>query len=147
MEGQRGQSLVEAALVLMIFFGLLLGVVDCGQALFAQQSLVERVRSAVRWGVVHPWNGPDPIRNLVLYGQTEEPNPSRDGYLGMTEANVEVTHRPPTQDRPDDETLTVTIVNFKSRFFAPWMPKSMVSPRPVVMSAPMAVPAAVAQAR
>ena len=53
---QRGQSMVEATLVLLVFFTLLLGVIDCGQVLFAHQSLVERVRAAVRWGVVHPWN-------------------------------------------------------------------------------------------
>jgi Flp pilus assembly protein TadG len=61
--------MVEATLVLLVFFTLLLGVIDCGQVLFAHQSLVERVRSAVRWGVVHPWNektGSEAVVNLVL---------------------------------------------------------------------------------
>ena len=59
--------MVEATLVLLVFFTLLLGVIDCGQVLFAHQSLVERVRAAVRWGVVHPWNqetGSDDDRQL-----------------------------------------------------------------------------------
>jgi hypothetical protein len=68
---QRGQSMVEATFVLLVFFTLLLGVIDCGQVLFAHQSLVERVRTAVRWGVVHPWNGSEPVVNLVLYNQPE----------------------------------------------------------------------------
>ena len=45
--------MIDILLVLLVFFTLLLGVIDCGQVLFAHQSLVERVRSAVRWGVVH----------------------------------------------------------------------------------------------
>ena len=49
-------------------------MIDCGQVLVAHQSLVERVRAAVRWGVVRPWDGTgEQIANLVLYDQTEEP--------------------------------------------------------------------------
>lgn len=136
---QRGQGLVEATLVLLLFFSLVLGVLDCGQVLFAHQSLVERVRGAVRWGVVHPWQGPDPITNLVLYGQIEESSRTGPGYLGMTPANVRVTYQPATADRPDDEILSVSIVNFESHFFSPWIARVLVSPRPVLVSAPMAV--------
>jgi hypothetical protein len=147
----RGQSLVEAALVLLVFFGLLLGVVDCGQVLVAQQSLTERVRGAVRWAVVHPWDGPEPIVNLVLYNQTDEPAASTAGYLGLKPANVAVTHRAATAEHPDDEILSVAIVNFESHFFSPWIARTLVSPRPVLISAPMAVrtavPVPVAQAR
>ncbi|HEY4359468.1 MAG TPA: TadE family protein [Bryobacteraceae bacterium] len=139
---QRGQSLVEATLVLFVFFGLLLGVVDCGQVLFAQQSLVERVRGAVRWGVLHPYEGPDQVMNLVLYGQIDEPRQSTPGYLGMTTANVQVSYRAPTAEQPDDEILTVAIVNFESHFYSPWIGRAMVSPHAVTVSAPMAVIAA-----
>jgi hypothetical protein len=140
--GSRGQSLVEATLVLLIFFALLLGVVDCGQVLIAHESLVERVRGAVRWGVVHPWGpdgtGPDAIANLVLYDQTTEPVETTAPFLGLKRANVVITHTPATADHPDDETLSVAIVDFESHFFSPWLAKTIVSPRPVLISAPMA---------
>jgi hypothetical protein len=142
--GERGQSLVEAALVLASFFALLLGVADCGQVLFAHQSLVERARGAVRWGSVHPWEGPEPIVNLVLYGQTQEPLKATPGYLGMTAANVLVQHQPATPDRPDDETVSVAIVNFESHLFSPWLSRVLVSARPVLVSAPVARAAAAA---
>ena len=131
---RRGQGLVEATLVLLVFFGLLLGVLDCGQVLFAHQSLVERVRGAVRWGVLHPWEGPEQVTNLILYGQTSEPNRTTTGYLGMTPANVRVTYQ------QDDRILSVAIVNFQSHFFSPWIARVVVSPRPVLVSAPMAIP-------
>jgi hypothetical protein len=135
---QKGQSLVEATLVLLVFFAMLLGVIDCGQVLVAHQALVERVRSAVRWGTLHPWQGGDPIANLILYGDTNAPNlSSPTGYLGMMPANVKVEYQPPTVDRPDDEILTVSIVNYESHFFSPFFARVVVSPRPVLVSAPM----------
>jgi len=136
---QTGQSLVEAALVLMVFFGLMLGVLDCGQVLVAQQSLTERVRGAVRWAALHPWDGPDPIVNLILYNQTTEPSATTAAYLGLKPANVVVKHQEATPEHPDDEIVSVAIVNFESHFFSPWIAKTLVSPRPVLISAPMAV--------
>jgi hypothetical protein len=134
---EKGQGLVEATLVLLVFFALLLGVIDCGQVLFAHQALVERVRSSVRWGVVHPWQGPDQITNLILYEQTEEPRSAADGYLGLKRENVRVRYQPATAERPDDETLTVEIVNFEFHFFSPVIGKTLVNPRPVKISAPV----------
>ncbi len=126
--------------MLFVFLSLLLGVADCGQVVFAHQALVERARAAARWASIHDWQGPEPIVNLVLYGQTQEP-PIAAGYLGMTPANVQVTYRPATPDRPDDETLSVAIVNFESHLFSPWLARTLVSARPVLVIAPMAGPA------
>ena len=41
---ERGQTLIEGALALTVFFSLLFGVIDCGLVLVRHQSLVERVR-------------------------------------------------------------------------------------------------------
>ena len=130
--------MVEATLVLLVFFALLLGVIDCGQVLFAHQSLAERVRTAVRWGVVHPWENPEPIVNLVLFNQTEAPRGNAPTFLGLQRDNVVVRHLTPSPDRPDDETLSVTIVNFHPQFFSPWFAGALVSPRAVSITAPMA---------
>ena len=115
---------------------------DCAQVLFAHQSLVERVNRAVRWGVTHPWEGSDPVVNLVLHNQPEEPREARPGYLGLTAGNVVVRYRQATADRPDDEILSVEIVNFEARLFSPWVGQALVSRRPVLVSAPMASKAA-----
>jgi hypothetical protein len=138
MKSEKGQGLIEAAFVLVTFFALLLGVIDCAQMLFAHQALVERVRSSVRWGVVHSWDGPDRITNLILYNQTNEPRVvATEGYLGLKRENVHVRYQPPTPERPDDETLTVEIVNFECHFFSPVIGKTLVNPRPVRISAPV----------
>jgi Flp pilus assembly protein TadG len=136
---RKGQSLVEATLVLLVFFAMLLGVIDCGQILYAHQALVDRVRSSVRWGAVHPYDGTgDQVVNLILYDQPQEPNAARTGFLGLTRANVRVRYQPATATRPDDETLTVAVVNYESHIFSPWIARTIVSPRPVLVSAPVA---------
>lgn len=134
----RGQSLVESTLVLIVFFAMLVGVIDCGQVMFAHQALVERVREAVRWGSVHSYDGTgDQVANFVLYHQPGDPRTAMAPFLGMTRANVEVRWDAPA-DRPDDATLSVAIVNYESHFFSPWIAKTIVSPRPVFVSAPVA---------
>ena len=136
MMRERGQGLVEGTFVILAFFALLLGVVDCGQVIFARQALVERVREAVRWGTMRPFDGTgDQVANLILYERPEGGNSAT--FLGLTRANVQVRYRPPTADRPDDETLSVAIVNYESHFFSPWIAKTIVSARPVFISAPM----------
>src|SRR3954466_11333413 len=108
---QRGQSLIEGTLVMLVFFALLFGVIDCGQVLVTHQTLVERVRSAVRWGAVRPWDGTgEQVANLVLYNQPDEPRSTTDGYMGLTRANVQVHYQPAAPSRPDDEMLSVAIV-------------------------------------
>jgi hypothetical protein len=134
---ERGQSLVESAIVLIIFLAMVLGVLDCGQVLFAHQSLVARVNSALRWGITHPGESPDAIANLVLYNQADEPRDSREGYLGLKRENVIVEHQSATTERPDDELLTIRVVNFEAKLVSPWIARPLVSARPVIASAPL----------
>jgi len=142
-QSERGQTLIEGALALMVFFSLLFGVIDCGLVLARHQSLVERVRSAVRWGVVRPWDGSgEQIANLILYDQPTEPAGARGSYLGLTRENVQVRYQPASPARPDDEMLSVSIINFHHQFLSPWITQIFINPRPVLVSAPMAYKAA-----
>jgi Flp pilus assembly protein TadG len=136
---RRGQSLVEGTLVLLVFFAILIGVIDCGQVLIAHQSLVERVRNAARWGALHPYDGSgDQVANLVLYNQTSEPAAAGATFLGLTRANVAVQMRSAAPDRTDEQSLSVAIVNYEYHFFSPWLTKPFVNPRPVAVSVPCA---------
>jgi hypothetical protein len=133
-KNQRGQSLVEGTLVMLVFFALLLGVVDFGQIIFAHQSLVERVRASVRWGTLHPEAGIEPVRNMVLYGTPEQ---GTQAYLSLTPDNVVVSFAAPEGDA---ETLHVEIVNFEAPLFAPWWPglgHTFRNPRPISVTAPV----------
>ena len=74
----------------------------------------------------------------MLYNQTEAPRGNPPAFLGLQPENVVVRHQVAPSDRPDDETLSVTIVNFRPQFFSPWFAGAVVSPRAVSITAPMA---------
>lgn len=128
---ERGQSLVEGVLTILAFVLVLIGSIDVGQVLFVHQSIVERVRSASRYGAVHPYD-PDAIRNMVLYNQPTVPISSDEeeilfgtgdgepepppGFLGLTREMITVTREDATfnQDR-----LVITVDGYPFSFFMP----------------------------
>ena len=85
---RRGQSLVETALILAAFLGLLLGIITISQTMFVKQTLFERVHEAARWGALHSYDA-EAIRNLVLYG-TNAPASGVAPFLGLTASSVVV---------------------------------------------------------
>ena len=87
---QAGQSLVESALILTAFMGLLVGMVDIGQLLFIRQTLADRTRMAARWGALNSYD-PAAIRRVVLYGAAAPPD-GQSGFFGLTPASVEVSN-------------------------------------------------------
>jgi hypothetical protein len=120
---RRGQSLVEGTLVMLVFFALLLGIVDLSQIVFAHQALVERVREAARWGAIHPQAGGEAIRTRIMTG-------------GLTPENIIV-------DFHEDDgirVLHIEVVNFQVQLFAPWWPglaHRLMNVRPVAVTVPV----------
>ena len=88
--GARGQSLVESVLVLAVFLGLMLGMVDLGELLFERQTLAERLHEGARWGAMHPYD-PQAIRNVVLYG-TPAPGSGLTATFGLKADAVQVAN-------------------------------------------------------
>jgi len=89
---RRGAAMLEAALTLLAFLTMVLGVLDFGQFLYVHQAITERVRSAARTGAVKLLDA-GAIRNLVVYGTVNAPsgNPPAPGFLGLTPDNVSVS--------------------------------------------------------
>ena len=88
MNRRAGQSLVETALILAAFLGLLFGVVDVGEKLVLRETLTDRVRAAVRWGALNS-NQEASIRNMVLYG-TGSPQAGDSRFFGLQPEDVVV---------------------------------------------------------
>lgn len=137
-QSQRGNTLVESSLILLIFVAILIGIVDFGQILFTHQAMVERARNALRWAVVRPYDETgDQIAALIMYGQPSVPAGNHAGFLGMNRSNVQVVYSPGTVDDPNDARLTVSIVDYEFRFFSPWIAGTFTNNHAVVESAPM----------
>ena len=52
-EGETGSALVEFALVAMLFFAMLFGIIDFGRAFYTYHFLSSAARSAARWAMVN----------------------------------------------------------------------------------------------
>ena len=87
---QAGQSLVESALILSAFMGLLVGMAGIGQSLFVRQTLADRARMAARWGAIHGYD-PTAIRKVILYGAAE-PGQGETPFFALGPSAVEVSH-------------------------------------------------------
>ena len=86
---QAGQSLIETALILAAFMGLLVGMTGVGQLVFVRQTLGDRARQAARWGAVNSYN-PIAIRDIVRFG-TPAPEPGQSPFLGLAPNAIDVS--------------------------------------------------------
>ena len=82
--GTAGQSMVEFAIILLIFVLLIFGVIDLGRVVYIQSMIGSAAREAARYGIVNP--GAD----LDAY--------ARSRIIGVNPADVAVNpdlHTPP----------------------------------------------------
>jgi Flp pilus assembly protein TadG len=87
---QAGQSLIETALILAAFMGLLLGMTGVGELIFVRQTLADRAGQAARWGALNNYD-PAAIRDMVRFG-TATPEQGQTPFFGLAAAAVEVSN-------------------------------------------------------
>jgi len=126
----KGQSLVEMALVCMIFFFLLFGILEFGRALYYYNTIVQNTRAAARWAVVNVLDNSDAAditttQNIVLYGgPIASGTPVLPGLtaamVNVSVANLEVdTSTPP---KPISQKISVSVSGYPFRFLIPLAP-------------------------
>jgi Flp pilus assembly protein TadG len=111
----RGSAMLELALIFIVFFSLLIGTFDFGQFLFIHQALVERARSAARWGLASTTATTDQIKNMVIYGQTTA---GTNGYFGLTSSMVTVTA---SNANTYNWCISVLISNYPYQMLSPYI--------------------------
>ena len=129
-ENARGQSLVEMALVCMIFFFLLFGVLEFGRALWTYNTIVHQTRAAARWAVVNVPNNTEnaqkvATRNLVVYGNTG--GTGTPILPGLTTSLVTVSVLPIELDNsspplPISQKISVVVTGYQFQFLVPIAP-------------------------
>jgi Flp pilus assembly protein TadG len=131
-KSSRGNTVLETALVGLVFFSLLIGAFDFGQFLFVHQALVERARLAARWGAINDPTNHTATSNMVLYNQSTQPAGGA-GYFNLTAGNVAVTD-------PDVNTnnyrLNVVISGYTYNMFSPYFAGTYTGPR-IMVSVPL----------
>jgi Flp pilus assembly protein TadG len=117
---ERGQSMVETALILLVYLMILIGIIDFGQVLYFHQSLVERARAAARYGAINPTDTTG-IKNVAVYNMATITGSPAPILGGMTTSMVDVQN-------PDVNTaaarVVVTISGYPINFISPYIAKS-----------------------
>lgn len=132
---QKGSTLLESALATMVFFMLVMGLIDFGQVLFLRSSIQERMRGALRTGAIN--YDATAIQNYVLYG-TRTPASGATPSFNLTPSMVSV-YRPPADVGKTADRIQITISNYPIIFYTPIMARRAVS-GPIVAVQAMETP-------
>src|SRR5262245_29478999 len=92
-QSEKGQTLLEFALVTLIFFILLFGIIEFGRALWTWNTIVQATRAGARYAVVEaPTSNDTPIKKVVVYNDPNASSSSTPVVPGLTETNVIVNY-------------------------------------------------------
>jgi Flp pilus assembly protein TadG len=104
---QKGGTILEMVLTLVVFLAMFIGVFDIGEMFFVHQTITDRARNAARWGAVNTFDATS-IQNLVLYGATV-PADGQTPFFGLSTANVTVTRPAASVGLPEDRVIVTVI--------------------------------------
>jgi hypothetical protein len=109
--------MIEAALTMLTFLVTMIGILDFSQVLFFHQSLTERVRDGLRYGVVRSYNQAQ-IQNMVVYGNI---GGTGNAFPGLTTTMVNVQH---LDSGTDQDRITIRLVGYQFYLFSPLIAKT-----------------------
>ena len=133
-QDERGTTVAEFAMVALLFFGLIFGIIEFGRMLYTHNSLADATRRGARYAVLHPSAKAAEVKNVVVYG--DKATYDGDGLptsapliAGLTTSMVDVTYEGEDLDGdPDTDpsafgsnlgSATVKIVNYSFNFTVP----------------------------
>ncbi len=132
---QKGSTVAEFAVVALVFFMVVIGIIEFGRLLYTHNALTDAARRGARYAVLHEENAPC-LDNVVIYGETHiDPvtcAPSGPPLInGLTSANVSVQYQgsAPNAYGMNLGTATVTIENFTFDLGIPLFSKSLNMPK------------------
>ena len=123
---QKGQAVLESALVLLPLLLIMVGILDFGQFLFFHQALTDRARAGARYAAATPYDATG-ITNVVLYNSPTA-STGAVGLYGLTASNVTVT---PTPSTGAPTFVQVKITGFPIHMISPFLTKTYTH-RPII---------------
>ena len=115
--GQRGQAMVECAIILVMTLAVLIGAMDFGQVMYYHQSLAARAQLGAHWAAVNPYNAAS-VANMVVYGNPAPTAGNQALISGLTTAMVSSSV---SGVNTNNAMVQVQIQNFPYRFYSPWI--------------------------
>ena len=131
---ERGTTVAEFAMVALLFFTLIFGIIEFGRMLFTHNALADATRRGARYAVLHPSAAAADVKNVVVYGDRAtydvDGNPtSAPVVAGLTPSMVAVSYEGEDLDGDPDTaptsfgsnlgSATVKIVGYSFSFSVP----------------------------
>ena len=118
---EKGQALVEFAMVALLFFTLVFGIIEFGRALWTWNTIVQATRAGARYAAVEiPTSDDTPIMKVVVYNDPNATTSSTPVVSGLTEANVRVRYLNNNGTVATNKTVAdlieVSVVNYQFTF-------------------------------
>jgi len=106
-DGESGQAAIESALILPIFFFVVIGIFDFGQFLYFNQTLTMRLEAGARYAAVHGCKSPiatvcDPAVNVAVTNTADGSGAPMLAHLSASDISASVSFH-----RSQDPTPTV----------------------------------------
>jgi len=136
---RKGQVFVETGLIVFIFLAFLIGTLDFGQYLYFHQSLSERARAALRYGIINTGDRTG-IQNMAVYNDSAGTANGASALLPNFNTAMVAVCLPGDVDCSDpaatsNSRVTVTISGYEMVTFNLLVPRSFTN-KPIVVSAP-----------
>ena len=111
--GEGGQALTEFALISLIFFMLVFGMIDIGRAVWHYNALAEATREGTRYAIVHGGDSSDPSGPGSAYytpphsdTQVSQVVENHAGSLNTSQLTVETTWIDGTNEKGNRVTVS-----------------------------------------
>jgi len=129
---QRGGSLVESTLVLMVVLTLMFSIFDLGYVMFEHHTLLHQARTAARYGSINPADL-NSIRNVVMYGQPAGPQGNPSEFFGLEPSMVSVARQ--NSWTPEDR-ITIIISGYHYTLITPFLAGTFTG-KPIAVTLPV----------
>jgi Flp pilus assembly protein TadG len=113
-DNEKGSTLVEFSIGVLVFATAMFAVLEFGRALWVHNALTDAARRGARYATLHSANDISAVKNIVVYGNSAG---SGEAMLpNLSTANVDVTYN---NFGLNDGTVTVKITDYQFQFVVP----------------------------
>jgi len=141
---ERGSTMAEFAIIAVIFFMIIFGIIEFGRLFYIHNALTDAARRGARYAALHKQVDAICVKNVVVYGETHvNPNtcaPTGPALInGLTVEKVTVAYEgadaddnpktPPTNYGMNLGTATVSIDNYTFNLNIPFASRTVTMPQ------------------
>lgn len=130
--GERGTTMAEFAIISVVFFMIIFGIIEFGRLFYTHNALTDAARRGARYAVLHPKTDIGCVKKVVVFGETHvnpttcvETGPAL--INGLTTTNVVVNYD--ADYGTNLGTATVEITNYTFNLSIPFARQTLTMPK------------------